>query len=253
VLGDLTRLAQVLTNLLNNASKFSGPGQPISLIAEASEHEVTCRVTDEGAGITADELPTIFDMFAQGADRMQQARGGLGVGLALVRQLVEMHGGMVRADSAGRGKGSTFTFVLPRVPAPAARTVADRQPEMMQTMKRVLVVDDNADSAESLSLLLELMGHTVRTAHDGEEALEQAETFRPELVLMDIGMPRMDGYEAARRLRQLPWAGEVVIVALTGWGQDEDKRRSEEAGFDRHLIKPVDPTALEALLGQAAQ
>ena len=253
VLGDLTRLAQVLTNLLNNASKFSGSGQPIRLLVEASEFDVTCRVTDQGAGITPDELPTIFDMFAQGADRMQQARGGLGVGLALVRQLVTMHGGTVRAESAGRGKGSTFTFVLPRVPAPAVRTVADRRPETMQTMKRVLVVDDNADSAESLSLLLELMGHTVRTAHDGEEALEQAEAFRPELVLMDIGMPRMDGYEAARRLRQLPWAGGVVIVALTGWGQDEDKRKSEQAGFDRHLIKPVDPTALEALLGQTAQ
>jgi CheY-like chemotaxis protein len=192
-------------------------------------------------------------MFAQGTRRMQQARGGLGVGLALVRQLVDMHGGTVRAESAGHGKGSTFTFVLPRVPAPAARTVADSGPGIMQTMKRVLVVDDNADSAESLSLLLELMGHTVRTAHDGEEALEQAEAFRPELVLMDIGMPRMDGYEAARRLRQFPWAAGVVIVALTGWGQDEDKRRSEEAGFDRHLIKPVDPNALEALLGQTAQ
>ena len=120
-------------------------------------------------------------------------------------------------------------------------------------MKRVLVVDDNLDSAESLSLLLELMGHTVRTAHDGEEALAEADAFRPDLVLMDIGMPRMDGYEAARRLRQAPWAADTVLVALTGWGQDEDKRRSEEAGFDRHLIKPVDPTALEALLGQAAQ
>jgi CheY-like chemotaxis protein len=184
---------------------------------------------------------------------MQQARGGLGVGLALVRQLVDMHGGTVSAESAGRGKGSTFTFVLPRVPAPAVRPLADPQPEMNQTMKRVLVVDDNADSAESLSLLLELMGHTVRTAHDGEEALTEAEAFRPELVLMDIGMPRMDGYEAARRLRQATWADGLVIVALTGWGQDEDKRRSEEAGFDRHLIKPVDPTALEALLGQAAQ
>jgi len=253
VLGDLTRLAQVLTNLLNNASKFSGPDQVISLIVEASGDDVTFRVIDRGAGITREELPTIFDMFAQGTGRMQQARGGLGVGLALVRQLVDMHGGTVRAESAGHGKGSTFTFVLPRVPAPAARTVADSGPGIMQTMKRVLVVDDNADSAESLSLLLELMGHTVRTAHDGEEALEQAEAFRPELVLMDIGMPRMDGYEAARRLRQFPWAAGVVIVALTGWGQDEDKRRSEEAGFDRHLIKPVDPNALEALLGQTAQ
>jgi CheY-like chemotaxis protein len=144
----------------------------------------------------------------------------------------------VRAAAGARARGPNAT---------------DARLETMQTMKRVLVVDDNADSAESLSLLLELMGHTVRTAHDGQEALEQAEAFRPELVLMDIGMPRMDGYEAARRLRQLPWASGVVIVALTGWGQDEDKRRSEEAGFNRHLIKPVDPAALEGILGQTAQ
>ncbi len=252
VLGDLTRLAQVVTNLLNNASKFSEHGAAITLAVGASETSVTCEVRDQGAGMTAAELPAIFEMFAQGPAQMPHGRGGLGVGLALVRQIVNMHGGSVHAASAGPGQGSTFTFVLPRVPSPTPRPLVESRPETSQAMKRVLVVDDNADSAESLSMLLELMGHTVRTAHDGEEALTQAEAFRPDLVLMDIGMPRMDGYEAARRLRLAEWGAGVVLVALTGWGQDEDKRRSEDAGFDHHLIKPVDPAALEALLGQRA-
>ena len=175
VVGDLTRLAQVVTNLLNNASKFSPPGAAISLVVEATATELTCQIRDQGAGMAPEELPSIFEMFAQGTERALQPRAGLGVGLALVRQIVDMHGGTVRAESAGPGLGSTFTFVLPREPSPPPRPLVDPRPEMSQTMKRVLVVDDNADSAESLSLLLELMGHTVRTAHDGEEALAEAE------------------------------------------------------------------------------
>lgn len=248
VQGDLTRLAQVLTNLLNNASKFSQAGAEIALRVRATSSDVSWEIEDRGSGIAADVLPGIFDMFTQGATPGAPLRGGLGVGLALVRQLVEMHGGSVDARSAGPGHGSTFTVRLPRTAAEAMRRSPTPEHDGAFTMKRVLVVDDNADSAESLSLLLELMGHVVRTAHDGEEALAQADAFRPELVLMDIGMPRMDGYEAARRLRQAPWAGEVVLVALTGWGQEEDKRRSEAAGFDRHLIKPVDPSTLGELL-----
>jgi CheY-like chemotaxis protein len=215
---------------------------------------VTISVKDSGIGMSPAILPTVFDMFSQGERSSSHTQGGLGIGLTLVKRLVAMHGGSVEARSVGVGQGSEFIVRLPLVPAileppqPGGGVGADAAPATC----RVLVADDNADAATSLALILELMGNEVRTAHDGLQAVQLAEVFRPELVLLDIGMPELNGYEACRRIRARPYGQEAVVAALSGWGQDEDKRKSRAAGFDHHLTKPLQPGDLEALLASAA-
>jgi PAS domain S-box-containing protein len=248
---DLTRLAQVLSNLLTNSAKYTQRGGHIWLTAERREAEVVVCVRDTGIGIPADDLPRIFDMFSQVDRSIERSTGGLGIGLALVKGLVEMHGGTVSAESAGPDKGSTFTVRLPvsgaiPEPVPAAPPQGGRPAD--GTDRRILVVDDNRDSARSMARVLKLLGNSVRTAHDGIEAVEAADEFRPEIILMDVGMPRLNGYEATRRIRERPWGRSVTIIALTGWGQDGDRLQSREAGCDGHLVKPVSLHDLETLL-----
>lgn len=253
--GDLTRLSQVVLNLLNNAAKYTPEGGAIRLTVGRQGRQVVVRVRDSGLGIPADLLPNVFDLFMQGDRSLDRAEGGLGVGLTLVRRLAELHGGTVEARSDGPGRGSEFIVRLPLLAAPLSprRAPPDRNAERPQPAgcRRVLVVDDNRDAAESMTVLLELWGHEVRIAHSGREALAIAAGYRPDAVLLDIGLPEMDGYEVATRLRRIPeWTG-VMLVAVTGYGHDEDRRRCRETGFDHHLIKPVDPVKLESLLATA--
>ncbi len=247
---DLTRLAQVVSNLLNNAAKFTGAGGHIGLTVEAGPGQVAIRVRDDGVGMTADLLPRVFDLFTQGDRSLARSEGGLGIGLTLVKNLVEIHGGTVEAHSDGPGKGSEFVVQLPALPEGAGPVAAGGKgpPERRASpRRRVLVVDDNTDSADSLAVLLKVAGHEVRTAYEGPAALRAAAAFRPEVVLLDIGLPRMDGYAVARRLREEVGL-KAALVALTGYGQDEDRCRSQEAGFDAHLVKPVEPAELLALV-----
>lgn len=245
---DRVRLAQVLINLLTNAARYTEPGGRISLTAEPADGEVLLRLRDTGVGIAPELLPRIFDLFTQG----ESSNGGLGLGLALVRRLVEMHGGQVAAHSDGPGHGSEFRLRLPTcapLALPPPTPLSDRfEPRSSAPVRRILVVDDNADTAETLARLLELGGHPVGLAHDGPTALRVAETFRPEVVLLDIGLPEMDGYEVAGRLRQLPGLEQTVLVALTGYSHDEHRRRCREVGFDHILTKPIDPEDLQQLL-----
>jgi PAS domain S-box-containing protein len=254
VLGDLTRLAQIFSNLLNNAAKYTPPGGRITLTASALNGEAVIEVHDTGVGITAEALPNIFEMFTQ-ANRARGLAPGLGIGLALVHVLTEMHGGTVTAASDGLGKGSSFAVRLPILRAPEIENaaVAAQAAPAAVVRRRVLVADDNLDAAESLAMLLTMMGHEVRAAHDGAQAVEQAEQFRPDLILMDVGMPTLDGLQAATRIRSMEWGASPVIVALTGWGQDADRKRSKEAGCDVHLVKPLDFDRLTTLLTQLAQ
>ncbi|HEX5273035.1 MAG TPA: ATP-binding protein, partial [Gemmataceae bacterium] len=247
---DMTRLSQALCNLLSNATKYSERGSPITLTVRREGEQAVVSVKDAGVGIPPQMLSRVFDMFTQVDRTLERSQGGLGVGLTIVKRLAEMHGGSVEAKSEGYGKGSEFLIHLPTVPPPAAgRAGGDGQETARPSGRhRIVLADDNTDSADSLALMLQLMGHEVRTAHDGHAAVEAAEAFRPDVVLLDIGMPRMNGYDACRAIRERPWGKDVVLVALTGWGQEEDKRRSQEAGFDRHLVKPVEPAALEKLL-----
>jgi PAS domain S-box-containing protein len=246
---DLTRLAQVFGNLLNNSSKYTERGGQIWLTARRDGDRIAVEVRDTGIGIPAHALPKIFDMFSQVDRSIERSTGGLGIGLALVKGLVEMHGGTVEAVSPGQGQGSTFTVRLPVLADHAtSATLAGTWPEAAGARRRILVVDDNLDSATSMAMMLQLLGNDVRTAHDGLAAMEQAETFRPQVILMDLGMPRLNGFEATRRIREQPWGREVVIIALTGWGQEGDRARSKEAGCDGHLVKPVDLEHLEKLL-----
>ena len=248
---DPVRLAQVFSNILNNAAKYSGPGGRISLVATQTGGELTIRVSDTGIGIDPGKLSQIFGMFVQLDASGQQLQSGLGVGLTLVRRLIEMHGGSVEARSEGTGKGSEFIIRLP-VLADSATAAVETAPvtsERSHFGRRILVVDDNLDSAESLTMMLKLSGHDVATAHDGVEAVRLAKEFQPDVAFLDLGMPKLDGYEAARSIRQQSWGREIMLVALTGWGQAEDKRRSREAGFDAHLVKPIDFDALEELVG----
>jgi PAS domain S-box-containing protein len=247
---DPTRLEQVLTNLLNNAAKYTPPGGRITVAAEAAGSMVVLRVRDTGIGIRPEMLTRIFDLFTQ-ADRVaNHVQEGLGIGLTLVRRLVAMHGGTIEAHSAGPGQGSEFVVRLPRpVPAAPVNEASPAGGEDTRHPRRVLLVEDNLDGAETLAILLRLWGHDVRLAHDGSSALAAAREFRPEVVLLDIGLPHgMNGFEVAQRLRQEPESAHVLLVALTGYGQAEDRQRSRAAGFDLHLVKPVDVNALQELL-----
>jgi PAS domain S-box-containing protein len=249
---DVTRLAQVFGNLLNNSSKYTDHGGRIWLTANRDGDQVRVTVQDTGIGIPASALPNIFDMFSQVDRSIERSTGGLGIGLALVKGLVEMHGGMVQAESPGEGKGSIFTVRLPilrdRAESSLGEPAEAGADSAAGSKRRILVVDDNRDSADSMALMLQLLGNEIRTAHDGLEAVALAEQFRPQVILMDIGMPRLSGYEATRRIREQPWGRGMAIIALTGWGQDVDRARSREAGCDSHLVKPVDLTGLEKLL-----
>jgi two-component system CheB/CheR fusion protein len=252
---DLVRMAQVLTNLLNNAAKYTRPGGHIQLSAGEADGQAVIRVRDDGLGIPAEKLSSIFEMFTQVDTSLERAQGGLGIGLTIARLLVEMHGGTLEAASGGPGQGSELTLRLPLAPledAPIRLSEQERDEPTRQASRRILVVDDNSDSADSLSFLLGLKGHDVRTAYDGPQALQAAEEHRPEVILLDIGMPGMTGYDVARRLRERPETRSALILAMTGWGQDEDRRRSQEAGFDQHLIKPLDPGKLEDLIQRLA-
>jgi CheY-like chemotaxis protein len=251
---DPVRLAQVLGNLLNNAAKYTPEGGRIWLTAGREDGEAVLRVRDTGIGIRADMLPRVFDLFTQGDRTLDRAQGGLGIGLTLAKSLIELHGGRVEAHSAGPNQGSEFVVRLPLLPGsahPEEARVEKNERNAPSPPRRVLVVDDNTDTAESLAKLLELMGHQVRTAPDGPAALESVRDYRPEVVLLDIGLPGMDGYEVARRLRAERATEAVFLVALTGYGQEEDRRRSREAGFDRHLVKPVDLNTLRQVLVSA--
>ncbi len=249
--GDLTRLAQALGNLLNNAAKYTEEGGRIGLTADRAEDHVVLRVRDSGVGIPPETLPYVFDLFTQGDRALDRAQGGLGIGLALVKKLVELHGGRVEASSPGPGQGSEFTLRLPTRSGPPALVAALAEPvesAAPAARLRILVVDDNADSAESMAMLLHLQGYETRSALDGPAALEAAQVFRPELILLDIGLPGMDGYEVTRRLRTQPHMDKTVLVAMTGYGHQRDYLQAKAAGFDHHLVKPVDPEALQRVL-----
>jgi PAS domain S-box-containing protein len=251
---DPTRLAQVLSNLLNNAAKYTEKGGHIWLTARQQGREAVLSVRDTGIGIAAEHLPRLFEMFSQVAPALERSQGGLGIGLSLVKALVELHGGKVEARSGGIGKGSEFIVRLPIVdgPTPQARQGAAEKGPSARNF-RILVVDDNRDAADSLAMVLSMAGHEVRTAYDGVEAVRTAANYRPDLVLLDIGLPKQNGYEAARQIRQEPWGKDMFLVALTGWGQEEDKRRATEAGFNHHLTKPIDPAVLEGLLANISR
>ena len=256
LVADATRLAQVVSNLLNNAAKYTPDGGRVELDARRDGDDVVISVRDSGIGISTAALPQVFEMFTQVGRHRDRSQGGLGIGLALVRRLVELHGGSVTADSPGVGQGSTFTVRLPLSDStvsslsrePAAGAAAGQAPVF-----RVLVVDDNVDAAERLAALLELDGHDTRVAHDGDAAIAQATEFRPEIVFLDIGMPGKDGYEVARELRRDPRNRDTMLVALTGWGAQDDRARSKSAGFDHHLTKPAELPAVEALLAKMAE
>jgi signal transduction histidine kinase/BarA-like signal transduction histidine kinase len=251
---DAVRMSQVLGNLLHNAAKFTPAGGRITVSARVRDDAIEIAVEDNGVGISADVLPHIFDLFAQADRSLDRSQGGLGIGLSLVKGLVEMHGGSVAATSAGAGAGSRFTLLLPRslvVDAPA-QGGAPATPVAALGARRVLLVEDNADAAEAMLLLLRELGHEVRVVYDGLEALDAAQSFDPDVMLLDIGLPGMDGYELARRMRAMPRHAEALIVAVSGYGQEKDRQRSAAAGFDAHLVKPVDPRAFVAVIGGAS-
>ncbi len=247
--GDSVRLTQVFSNILNNACKYTKPGGKIHLSSEVHEGEVIVTVKDSGIGIAPDQLNVIFDLFAQIDRTLERTQSGLGIGLTLVKRLTEMHGGTVNAHSEGLGTGTEIVVRLPTINETIESPAAPHgEAERAVPGRRFLVVDDNEDSASSLAMLLSLDGHDVQMAHDGVAAVKAAESFRPDVVLLDIGLPRLNGYETCRRMRGQSAGSKLVIVALTGWGQEEDRRKSREAGFDHHMIKPVDYDALKEWL-----
>jgi signal transduction histidine kinase len=246
VSADRVRLSQCLANILNNAVKYTDPHGKIAVRSYGDAGEAVIEIEDSGIGIAAEFLPRAFDLFAQSERSLDRSQGGLGIGLSICKQLVEMHGGRVTGRSAGSGHGATFTVRVPLVPPPmkAART----ETRAAVARERVLVVDDNHDAADSLAMLLQLAGYETRTVYSGDDALELAATFRPETVLLDIGLPGMDGYEVGRRLKEA--FDSIRLVAISGYGRDEDKQRTQAAGFDAHLVKPVDVSALEKVLSK---
>jgi CheY-like chemotaxis protein len=251
---DPVRMSQVLGNLLHNAAKFTPAGGHIRIATALTPDAVEIRVEDDGVGIAPEVLPDIFELFAQGDRSLDRSQGGLGIGLSLVKGLVEMHGGSVAASSAGAGQGSRFTVRLPRslvVDAPRAAP-APAPAEPPRASRRILLVEDNVDAAEAMLLLLRELGHDVRVVHDGADALDAAVSFEPQVVLLDIGLPGIDGYELARRMRATPRVANALIVAVSGYGQEKDRLRSAAAGFDAHLVKPVDPRAVVAVISGAA-
>ncbi len=247
---DFTRLAQVFVNLLNNAAKYSSRGGHIQLDVEQQGGDVVVTVRDTGVGIGADQLLRIFEMFTQVDASLEKSQGGLGIGLTLVKRLVELHGGAVEATSNGPGQGSAFIVRLPIVvdSSRAPAVGVDVEPAAANSPLRILIVDDNRDAADSLETVLRGMGHDTRTAYDGLACVDTADVFRPDVILLDIGLPTLNGYDVCRRIREYSWGNDVVVIAATGWGQDDDLRLAREAGFDHHMLKPVDPQALVTVL-----
>ena len=248
---DAIRLSQVFANLLNNAAKYTEPGGVIRLTARRLGDDASVSIRDNGIGISAEMLPHLFEIFTQANTAIDRAQGGLGVGLSLVKGLVELHRGRVEVHSDGPGRGSEFIVHLPLAvtgPNPAANSVPENGKPHSATGYRILIVDDNRDGADSLAMLLESQGHEVATAYDGAEAIQSAEILRPDLVLLDIGMPNLNGYETCRQIREQSWGSDLLVIALTGFGQEEDRRRTLEAGFDLHMIKPLNPDNLNQLL-----
>ena len=251
--GDATRLTQVFANLLHNASKFTDKAGSIQLSAQRIGSDVAVTIKDSGEGIPSEMLLGIFEMFSQADRSLERRHGGLGIGLTMAKRLVEMHGGVIVGKSDGLGAGSEFTVQLPLAAAVGAQEspeVSGKWPAM--TTRRILIADDNPDSLESLALVLQLKGNEVRTASDGAKAVAEAEAFHPDVVLLDIGMPQMNGYDACRRIRESDWGRSMLLIALTGWGQQEDRERSRAAGFDYHFVKPIDPDNLMRQLSKHA-
>ena len=247
---DPTRLEQILSNLLSNAAKYTDNGGHIWLSADREGHDIVIRVRDTGIGLAPEKLPQIFELFVQGDRSLARSEGGLGIGLTLVRSLTEMHGGSVTAASEGPGKGSEFTIRLSAAVRPETSAGQAEPPGPGEVHSRVLVVDDNLDLARGLARLLKLIGHEVRMVHDGPSALEAARSFRPDVVLLDIGLPGMDGFHVARLLRAEDCGRDARIIAISGYGHEEDRRRSREAGFDHYLVKPIDYRSLVPLLAE---
>jgi signal transduction histidine kinase len=247
---DLPRLAQALSNLLTNAAKYTAPGGAIRLTATTGEDTVTIHVIDSGIGIDPEVLPIIFDLFIQGDQPADWSTSGLGIGLTLARRLVQMHGGSLDATSPGRGMGSTFLVTLPLSTRSTSTMNLDTHvpTETGSDGRRVLIVDDNEDAAEMLAELVKAWGHSARVAHDGLNAMDVGRDYHPEVVLLDLGLPRVDGFEIARNMRSEPWGSSARIVAVTGWGRDSDRQRSRDAGFDEHLVKPVSVDLLRTML-----
>ena len=251
--GDFARLMQVVSNLLNNAMKYSDEGSRIELRLTAREGEAHIVVRDQGIGIDPELLPRIFELFAQGKQPLDRSQGGLGVGLTVVHRLVELHGGTIRAGSDGAGCGAEFKVTIPCLSVVGHDDAAGpREPPTPAAARgsRVLIVDDNQDAAESIALFLQLEGHEVKTVREPMAALASVPVFAPEVVLLDIGLPMIDGYEVARRMRQMPATRDALIVAVSGYGQPEDKQRAAQAGFDQHFVKPTDPHLLVELIAQ---
>jgi PAS domain S-box-containing protein len=247
--GDPTRIEQVVTNLLNNAVKYTDPGGAITLAVEREQGDIVIGVRDTGIGIAPDMITRIFDLFVQADRRLNRSQGGIGIGLTLTRKLVELHGGTVTASSAGPGRGSEFVVRLPACQDARSAVKTDMFHEAVAApRRRVLIVDDNVDSALSLGMLLKLQGHQIQTANDGATALRIVAQFDPQIMFLDLGMPVIDGYEIARRLRERPESKKLFLVALTGWGQDDDRRRTREAGFNAHVVKPIQSAELQSLL-----
>jgi PAS domain S-box-containing protein len=250
--GDPVRLAQVFINLLTNAAKYTDPHGRIELRVRAQAGQAVVSVRDNGIGISAEMLPRVFDLFSQANATLERTEGGLGIGLALARGIVVLHGGRIEAQSAGLARGSEFIVTLPTRPSSASPLPASLAPaETAHPVRRILVADDNTDAAESLAMTLKLRGHEVEIAQDGRRALEIANLLHPQIALLDIGMPELNGYELARQIRSHAWGRHMRLVAVTGWGQDEDRRQALAAGFDEHLTKPIDPQRLIAVIEAA--